>query len=269
MVSLRAGATIASVLATALGAGCGGATVAVGTKENAAEPVAEPEAEPEPSPGDLARQRAEQAAADERWADAASGFEQAYQLLDDPQMLFESALAFTKAGQWSAAADKLETYLVADRKDVDPARASAVQAEIDRLRSLAAGQEPVTADSLADRIYAERAGPPSLPAGASEGSGATLEDLLFYAGSKRTPVRLRAVRDLAAQPSDRARLALEERVLTDTNISVRIAAAEALVARGSVASLPVLERALVTATTSQERAVLKRAVAELHSRVPY
>jgi HEAT repeat protein len=91
----------------------------------------------------------------------------------------------------------------------------------------------------------------------------SLEELLFYSGSKSSSVRLRAVRDLAAHPDDRARLALEKRILEDTNMRVRIAAVEALVARRSVASIPLLRQAVLTASTSQERAVLKRAVAQI------
>ncbi|MBW2276627.1 MAG: HEAT repeat domain-containing protein [Deltaproteobacteria bacterium] len=277
--------------------GCGTASVEVSTAKPVAEPVTDP--------GELARLRAEQAAADGKWNGAASEFEEAYQLLDDPQMLFEAALAFTKAEQWSAAIDKLETYLVADRKQIDAQRAYAVDAEVDRLRTIVAGEEPVTWRSLADQVYGERRGetqpveqpsaqeeqlleeavseetasmyeqvpvepaPAGLTAPPHERSAPTLQELLFYSGSKSSAVRLRAVRDLAAHPDDRARQALERGAQSDTNIRVRIAAIEGLVARGSVASIPLLKQIVLTASTSQERAVLKSAIAELLSRKGY
>jgi hypothetical protein len=274
----------AAVIATMVGTGCGGArqaAVATQPAELAAEPV-------EPTNPLVAE--AEAAVANGSWEEGAAGFEEAYQQLDDPQLLFESAMAYSEAEQWSKAIDRYETYLVADRKQIEPERAYAVKAEIDRLRSIVAGEEPVTWESLADQVYAERRGdaeadevPPQPPAEAdevppqppAEADGpttsantideASLEDLLFYTGSKSSAVRLRAVRDLAAQPSDRARLALEHRLAVDTNIRVRIAAVESLVARGSVASIPALQRALLTVATSQERAVLKRAIAALIS----
>jgi hypothetical protein len=259
---------IAAIGAT-LVAGCGGAVVEVET--------AEPEPEPEPvtDPGELARSGAEEDAAQGRWSEAAEGFERAYELLDDPEMLYRAALAFTKAEQWSSAIEKFETYLVADRKRISPGRAYEIGAELDRLRAVAAGEEPVTWQSLADQVYDQRRsideGPPS-PAsaggsgGATEGgtsTSATLEQLLFYSGSRSSSVRMRAVRDLAGQPDDRARLALEQRAVEDTNMRVRIAAIEALAARRSTASIPLLRRAVLTASTSEERAVLKRAVAEI------
>jgi hypothetical protein len=88
----------------------------------------------------------------------------------------------------------------------------------------------------------------------------SFEDLLFYARSKSATVRYRAVRDLIPLLNDRSRAALEDRVIQDRNIHVRFLAIEGLVQRQSVASLPILEHALVTAATLQERAMLKNAI---------
>ena len=88
----------------------------------------------------------------------------------------------------------------------------------------------------------------------------TLEDLLFYSKSSSSSVRMKAVKDLIVVNNPRVRLALEERVVNDTNMHVRFAAINGLAARRSRASVPVLRRATITATTSQERAVLKKAI---------
>jgi flagellar biosynthesis GTPase FlhF len=391
--------------------------------------------------GELARMRAVDSVAQEHWDEAVSGFEKAHEYLGDPELIFEAALAATKDEQWSTARAKLEAYLAAGGEGMPSERQFVVEAEIDRLSVIIAGEEPVTWKSLADQIYAERAGeaepmelPPSaveptvpaepdagveteteiaakepeLPGGddlaaaaaaeseavdaaqdAAEAKAAkkaalkakkaaekakkaalkakkaaqkekakalkakqaaekeqaqaeaaaakaqqaadqataeaaaavqeaeqvkaeaevaklaatmaseeaahataapggeyqqvpvqptaggqpqaapyetkptSIEDLLFFSGSKSSSVRLRAVRGLVAQPDDRARQALEKRMRVDTNMRVRIAAIEGLVARGSLRSIPALREAVLTAATSQERAVLKRAIADL------
>jgi hypothetical protein len=91
----------------------------------------------------------------------------------------------------------------------------------------------------------------------------SFEDLLFYARSRSATVRYRAVRDLIPLLNERSRAALEDRVVQDRNIHVRFLAIEGLVQRHSVASLPILEHALVTAATSQERATLKNAISQI------
>lgn len=91
----------------------------------------------------------------------------------------------------------------------------------------------------------------------------TFEDLLFYAQSKSATVRYRSVHELIPIINDRARIALENRVLNDRNLHVRFAAIMGLVQRDSKASLPVLEHALMAAATSQERAVLKSAISQI------
>lgn len=91
----------------------------------------------------------------------------------------------------------------------------------------------------------------------------SFEDLLFYAKSRSATVRYRAVRDLIPLLNERSRAALEDRVIQDRNIHVRFLAIDGLVQRHSVASLPILEHALVTAATSQERATLKNAISQI------
>ena len=91
----------------------------------------------------------------------------------------------------------------------------------------------------------------------------SLQDLMFYAKSRSATVRLRAVKDLISVPDDRARQVLEERMLEDTNMQVRFAAVRGLSARRSFASIPVIRKAKITAATSQERAVLKKAMTEI------
>ena len=91
----------------------------------------------------------------------------------------------------------------------------------------------------------------------------SLQDLMFYAKSRSATVRLRAVKDLISVSDDRARQVLEERMVKDTNMQVRIAAIRGLSARRSQVSIPVIRKARITAGTSQERAVLKRAMDEI------
>ena len=88
----------------------------------------------------------------------------------------------------------------------------------------------------------------------------TFDDLLFYAESKSATVRFRAVKELIPLINEQSRIALENRVINDRNIHVRFLAIGGLAERRSVKSLPVLEHALITAATSQERAVLKKAI---------
>ncbi|MFO8072367.1 MAG: HEAT repeat domain-containing protein [Polyangia bacterium] len=309
--------------------------------------------------GELARLRAGEALAEERWADARREYDQAYQYLGYAELLFESALAATREGDLRAALGKYEEYLANAMGGVAPQREYAVGAEIDRLQAILDGEQPVTEESLADRVYAERSGveepegpPPSVELGAGAGpvepepepepeaeveveaepepdpdpeprpaadikespygvasppkprpepepepevaqtekeekagyrrlspektpserrkepvrverEPATIEDLLFYAGSRSSSVRYRAVRDLIPIPGERARRALVERMTEDTNLQVRIAAIRGLAARRSSRSIPAMRRALITAATSQERAVLKDAISEI------
>ena len=91
----------------------------------------------------------------------------------------------------------------------------------------------------------------------------SFEDLLFYVNSKSATVRYRAVKELIPILNERSRMALENRILKDRNIHVRFLAISGLVDRRSIASLAVLEHALVTAATSQERAMLKNAITEI------
>lgn len=91
----------------------------------------------------------------------------------------------------------------------------------------------------------------------------TFEDLLFYSSSKSATVRYKAVTELIPLMVDNARVALENRVINDRNMHVRFLAISGLVQRHSVASLSILEHAVMTAATSQERAMLKNAISEL------
>ncbi|MBN2343511.1 MAG: hypothetical protein JXX29_04925 [Deltaproteobacteria bacterium] len=91
----------------------------------------------------------------------------------------------------------------------------------------------------------------------------TVEDLVFYTNSKSATVRYKAVKELIPIMDDRARVALETRIINDRNMHVRFLAISGLVQRDSTASLPVLEHALMTAATSQERAMLKSAIQEI------
>ena len=91
----------------------------------------------------------------------------------------------------------------------------------------------------------------------------SLQDLMFYARSRSASVRLRAVKDLISVSDDRARQVLEERMRKDTNMQVRFTAIRGLSARRSFASIPAIREARITAATSQERAVLKKAMDEI------
>jgi tetratricopeptide (TPR) repeat protein len=91
----------------------------------------------------------------------------------------------------------------------------------------------------------------------------SLQDLMFYAKSRSATVRLRAVKDLISVSDDRARQVLEERMVNDTNMQVRFTAIRGLSARRSHVSIPVIRKARITAGTSQERAVLKKAMDEI------
>jgi tetratricopeptide (TPR) repeat protein len=260
--------------------------------------------------GELARLRADEAMAGGDFAGARAGYDEAFGLLGYPEFLFEAALAASSQGENRLARDRYAEFLRLGGQHLPPERAFAVAAEVDRLEAILRGEAPVTDESLAASVLAERAGkaapeapPPSAAADAAtpepppgpvaaapepppaetqessyrpvevpperadvapprvEPKPVPLEDLLFYARSRSSAVRHRAVRDLARLADDRARRALEERVLEDQNRYVRFAAVEGLVARRSRASIPVLRRALNTAATSEERAVLKRALA--------
>jgi hypothetical protein len=241
--------------------------------------------------GELARLRADDALAAGTFEEARAGYDIAFGYLGYPEYLFEAAVAATLNGEPHGAHDRFADYLKLGGAHLRPDRAFAVAAEVDRLAAILRGEPPISEESLAARILAERAGtatpeaPPPAPAPApkekayrqvevppeiaaapppkAEPRPVPLEDLLFYARSKSTAVRHRAVRNLAAVPGDRARLALEERATRDANMQIRFAAVEGLVARRSYASLPELRRALITAATSEERAVLKRAIAAI------
>ncbi len=368
--------------------------------------------------GSLASLEATDSLDDGEYANAAVSFDKAYQYTGDVELLFEAALAVTRAKDWPRAQEKYIDYLERGQKEVPPEKAYMVRSEIDRLAVIIAGQEPVTWDSLADQIYGERSGDrapmeePPLKAGRqqlplplagegrdgvnepevdagleeptasdpepeaentkideiaarkaekkaakeaakkarqeelkaererkkaereekiaakkaakkarqeelkaererkkaereekiaakkaaqkaakeaeieeepkasgykqvkgeaasgkktahSSGEMPSIQDLMFYAKSRSATVRLRAVKDLISVPDDRARQVLEERMLEDTNMQVRFAAARGLSARRSFASIPVIRKAKITAATSQERAVLKKAMDEI------
>ena len=86
---------------------------------------------------------------------------------------------------------------------------------------------------------------------------------MFYSKSRSSTVRLRAVKDLISVSDDRARQVLEDRMLNDTNMQVRFAAIRGLAARRSYNSIHVIRKARITAATSQERAVLKKAMDDI------
>ncbi len=259
------------------------------------------------------------------YANAAVSFDTAYQYTGDVELLFEAALAVTRAKDWPRAHEKYIDYLERGQKEVSPEKTYMVRSEIDRLAAIIGGQEPVTWDSLADQVYSERAGerapmeepeiedtkvgkvaakkaakeaakeekrkkeaakepeeskveekpnasgykqvqggaaPEKMPAH-SPREMPSLQDLMFYAKSSSSTVRLRAVKDLITVSDDRARQVLEERMLNDTNMQVRFTAIRGLSARRSVVSIPVIRKARITAATSQERAVLKKAMDEI------
>jgi hypothetical protein len=88
----------------------------------------------------------------------------------------------------------------------------------------------------------------------------SLEELLFYVKSRSSAIRMKALKDLTTMSDDRARVALEDRLVRDPNIQIRIAAIAGLEARRSVHSIPVIWRAVITASSSSERARLKKAI---------
>jgi len=93
----------------------------------------------------------------------------------------------------------------------------------------------------------------------------TIDELIEYSRSDSSVVRLKAIADLKPIADDRARTALEERMTRDGNLQVRLAALEALVARGSTRSLPTIKQALLGASISGERDRLKNAIERLSS----
>jgi hypothetical protein len=97
----------------------------------------------------------------------------------------------------------------------------------------------------------------------SDRSLPTLDTLLTYLSSQSSAVRLKAVKDIVKVPDARATRALEERMLEDSSIQVRIAAVEGLVDRKSVESVPLIHRAVMTSSNTTERAALQKAIRRL------
>ncbi|MCP4679557.1 MAG: HEAT repeat domain-containing protein [Deltaproteobacteria bacterium] len=91
----------------------------------------------------------------------------------------------------------------------------------------------------------------------------TLDDLLVYVKSPDSAVRIQVARDLTAQADPRATRALEDILLHDKSMQVRLAALDGLVARNSVSSVRVMQRVVNTASTSSERARINRAINQL------
>ena len=108
--------------------------------------------------GSLASLRANDSLDKGEYANAAVSFDKAYQYTGDVELLFEAALAVSRAKDWPRASEKYIDYLERGQKEVSPEKAYMVRSEIDRLAVIIAGQEPVTWDSLADQVYGERAG---------------------------------------------------------------------------------------------------------------
>ncbi|MDD5309918.1 MAG: hypothetical protein PHU25_21585, partial [Deltaproteobacteria bacterium] len=105
--------------------------------------------------------------------------------------------------------------------------------------------------------------PAPQPAAVAGEKPASLDDLLFKAKTGPSSERVVACRGLAAFPDDRSRLALEERMLTDINIQVRLAAVDSLLARKSVASVEAMRRAAQMASSSAEKARITEAIGKL------
>ncbi len=91
----------------------------------------------------------------------------------------------------------------------------------------------------------------------------TLDVLKTYLKSPSSAVRLRAVKDLVLVPDMQARRVLEDRLLNDSSVQVRLAAADALVARKATQSVPLMRRAAMGASTSSERARIRRAIKQI------
>ena len=94
-------------------------------------------------------------------------------------------------------------------------------------------------------------------------SGPGIEALLKYIESPSSAVRLKAVRELTSIPDARATAALEERIVKDTSVQVRLAAIKGLETRNSVSSIPVLRRAAMTTSNTNERAAIYRVIRHL------
>lgn len=319
--------------------------------------------------GELAELRGKDARAASDFRKAAEELERASQYIPDPDLVFESALAFTRAKRYQDAVRLFRLYLGRAGAEIPRGTAYAVQAEMDRLEVILGGGEPVTWESLADQIDASRAtqgtakpapppaaapvpaaqpaespaptaeataapggeslieeiteeptpaekarakraeaaeekkrkreerlakikadkeakasaarrepaaAPPEASKIASPQTGtsgvaattagppappvATVDELFGYVRSDNSAIRLRAVRDLVPLRDSRIRPVLEERMAKDGNLQVRLAAVDALVARGSVESVEAIRRATMTASTSTERAKLQQAL---------
>ncbi len=110
--------------------------------------------------GEVGRYRAEDARESGDFAEAASQYNKASQYISDPELSFETALVATKAEDFEEARRHLKIYFATVGEGLAEDRAARIQAEIDRLERVLAGEEPSAQISLADRVYAERAGQP-------------------------------------------------------------------------------------------------------------
>jgi HEAT repeat protein len=85
-------------------------------------------------------------------------------------------------------------------------------------------------------------------------------ELVRFAQSSNSAVRYRAIKDLTLVGGQRVQAIIEQRLLKDSNIQVRMAAIDALSVRRSPSSIRALRQAEMTAMTSAERARIKKAV---------
>ncbi|MBN2527725.1 MAG: hypothetical protein JXR76_15145 [Deltaproteobacteria bacterium] len=176
------------------------------------------------------------------------------------------AEAERKKAEEKLAKQERELEATLKAQEADEAREARADAEHEKALEKEAmvnesGQHPDDGKESADSKLGRLKTPPATISGAPEET--SFEDLLFYANSKSATVRYRAVKELIPILNEQSRLALENRVLNDRNIHVRFLAISGLVLRSSTASLPVLEHALITAATSEERATVKKAIADI------
>ncbi|HUT79322.1 MAG TPA: HEAT repeat domain-containing protein [Polyangia bacterium] len=108
--------------------------------------------------GELARLRADDALAADDFEEARAGYDIAFGYLGYPGYLFEAAIAASLNGEIHGAHDRFADYLRLGGPHIPPERAFAVAAEVDRLAAIMRGEPPITEESLATRVLAERAG---------------------------------------------------------------------------------------------------------------
>jgi len=95
---------------------------------------------------------------------------------------------------------------------------------------------------------------------AAEAHNHKLDRLLRYLKAPNSAVRLKSVKELLPYSEQRVRIALENCMIRDLNINVRLAAINALGVRRSMQSLPKMRRAEMSSTNSAERAQIKKTI---------